>query len=431
MRFTLPVALLFAASIHLEAVPAAEPAPHWLTSTAYAIPKETTNQGSGYFSIVTGKNGRIYIGTAKYGVGSYLVEFDPPTGAMKVVVDTHKEIGTTATGFAAQSKIHTRNNVGASGKIYFATKQGYPTKDEKITDYLGGYPLVYDPETGKTRVYPIPVPHQGIISITPDESRGIAYISTCADTRPESSHFMILDLETGKYRDLLDCRHMFAFIVVDYLGRAYHPIEGGEIARFDPRTDRVDRLKQSIDGAAPTAESRLALPETHPINWDISPDGKTLYALPMSGNHLYSYDLTVEGDTLPGRDVGALLPKAKATDCRAMCVGPTGDVWAAITEANPDVVNLLHYVSYRTGDKAPVDHGAVAISNPEYTQFKDAEGNLLPHHGGLRTLADGTVTTRHVILGVTQTPAGAVYSLALAPYTLLEVKPAALKVARP
>ena len=82
---------------------AEEPKLNWLPATAYAIPKETTNQGSGYFSIVAGKNGRLYIGTAKYGVGSYLVEFDPATKQMKIVVDTHKEIGTTATGFAAQS----------------------------------------------------------------------------------------------------------------------------------------------------------------------------------------------------------------------------------------------------------------------------------------------------------------------------------------
>src|SRR5262249_40090858 len=101
--------------------PAADPA--WLQATAYAIPKETTNQGSGYFSIVTGLDGKIYIGCAKYGVNAYLVEFDPATKQIKVVVDCHKEIGTDAKGFAAQSKIHTRNNVGPSGKIYFGTKQ--------------------------------------------------------------------------------------------------------------------------------------------------------------------------------------------------------------------------------------------------------------------------------------------------------------------
>src|SRR5688572_8181339 len=35
----------------------------WLTTTAYAIPKETTSEGSGYFSIVEGKNNKLYIGT--------------------------------------------------------------------------------------------------------------------------------------------------------------------------------------------------------------------------------------------------------------------------------------------------------------------------------------------------------------------------------
>src|SRR5262249_35087912 len=157
--------------------------PAWLQATAYAVPKETTNQGSGYFSIVCGQNGKLYIGTAKYGLNAYLVEFDPATKQMRVVVDCMKEIGSDAKGFAAQSKIHTRNNVGASGKIYFGTKQGYPEKNEKRSDYPGGYPMVYDPKTGKTRVYPIAVPHHGIISIVPDEGRGVAYISTCDDAR--------------------------------------------------------------------------------------------------------------------------------------------------------------------------------------------------------------------------------------------------------
>ncbi|MFO0866639.1 MAG: hypothetical protein U0744_18700 [Gemmataceae bacterium] len=41
------------------------------------IPSEYTNQESGYFSIVAGKNGKLYVGTAKYGVNCYLVEYDP------------------------------------------------------------------------------------------------------------------------------------------------------------------------------------------------------------------------------------------------------------------------------------------------------------------------------------------------------------------
>jgi hypothetical protein len=395
---------------------------NWLQATAYAMPKETTNQGSGYFSIVCGKNGKLYIGTAKYGVNAYLLEFDPKTKQTRVVVDAHKEIGTTATGFAAQAKIHTRNNVGPSGKIYFGTKQGYPEKGEKLTDYPGGYPMVFDPATGKTKVYPIPIPHQGIISVTPDESRNLAYISTCSDERPvESSHFMVLDLATGKYTDLLDTRHMYAFIVVDHKGRAYHPIQGGDIARYDPATRKLDRLKQVIDGQPPRADSLLAHPDTHPLNWDVSTDGKTLYCVPMSTNQLYAYDLTGDGDTLSGRSLGALIPGARSTDCRALCVGPRGDVWAAITEKKHGI-DLLHLVRYRPGDPAPKDLGPVAIKNPDYTEFKDAQGKDLPWHHGIGKLPDGTTTTKYSILGVCEDLDGAVNILSLAPFTLLRLE---------
>src|SRR3954470_422943 len=121
---------------------------------------------------------------------------------MRVVVDCHKAIGIDLLGFGSQAKIHTRNNVGLSGLIYFGTKQGYPSEKEKREDYPGGYPMVYDPATGQTRVYPIPVPYEGISSIVPDEARGVAYVSTCADGRPgpgESSHFLVLDLDKGTY----------------------------------------------------------------------------------------------------------------------------------------------------------------------------------------------------------------------------------------
>ena len=42
----------------------AEPtAANWLPATAYAVPKETATEGEGYFSIIEGHNGRLYIGT--------------------------------------------------------------------------------------------------------------------------------------------------------------------------------------------------------------------------------------------------------------------------------------------------------------------------------------------------------------------------------
>jgi hypothetical protein len=402
----------------------------WLQATAYAIPKETAPEGEGYFSIIEGQDRRLYIGTHANEVNSWLVSFDPADRRMRIVADAHQAIGIDKKGFGSQAKIHTRNNVGKSGRIYFGTKQGYPAPGEKREDYPGGYPMVYDPATGRTRVYPIPVPHEGISSIMPDEERGVAYISTCSDHRPgplENAHFLVLDLEKGTYKDLIDTHHIYAFIVVDHLHRAYHPMLGGDILRYEPRSDRLERLKQTIDGAAPRAGSHLADPEGHPINWDISPDGKTLYSLPMSTDALYAYDLVGAGDTLRGRSVGALIPGAKNTDCRAMCVGPTGVVWAAITEADAQIGQKLHLVSYRPGDPAPHDHGPVSIRNHDYTPMTDSSGKPLPFHGGLVALPDGTMTTKHVILGVCQARDGNIYILALQPYTLLQVAPEELR----
>src|SRR5207245_5862483 len=89
----------------------------WIKSTAYVVPKETATEGEGYFSIIEGHNGRLYIGTHANAVNSWLVEFDPAAEKMKVVTDAHKAIGKDLRGFGAQAKIHTRNNTGASGKI--------------------------------------------------------------------------------------------------------------------------------------------------------------------------------------------------------------------------------------------------------------------------------------------------------------------------
>ena len=394
----------------------------WLYATARALPKHLTNQGSGYFAIVEGKNGRLYIGTALYGKNAFLVEFDPETREMRVVVDCMREIGSTATGFAAQSKIHTRCNVGSSGKIYFGTKQGYPDAklNEKITDYPGGYPMVYDPETETTRVYPIPVPHQGIISVTPDEARDVAYISTCSDERPvESCHFLQLDLKTGKYRDFGDTNHMYGFIVVDRQGRAYHPVLGGDILRFDPKTDKVERLKQTIDGAAPTPESHLADENSHPINWEIDANRTTLYAVAMSGNQIYAYDLTSPGETLAGRSLGKLVANAESTDCRAMSIAPGGLVWAAVRAKFDARRRFAHLVSYKPGDASPVDHGPIAIRNTDFTTFVDRKGEPFPWHQGFPRFGDGNMVPNTGLLGICVTRTSQ-YVLSLAPLTLLE-----------
>ena len=414
---------IFAAAGLLTASAAATAGQRWVIGRAYKVPSHYTNQESGYFSIVEGRNGRLYIGAAKYGVNAYLVEFDPTSGAMKTAVDAHRTLGLTATGFAAQAKIHTRNNVGESGKIYFGTKQGYPEKGESRADYPGGYVMTYDPRTGITEQFGIPKPGHGIISVTPDEKRGLAYVSTCSDDRPiEHSHFMVLDLKTRAYRDLGDLEAMYAFIVLDHRGRAYHPIRGGKVARYDPEAGALTRLSVSVDGAAPQAA--LTADDTI-LNWEVAPDRKTLYAVEMTTNQLFAFDLTAPGDTLPGRRLGPLLAGAK-TDCRAMSVGPDGTVWAAVTQQGLPEGAVLHVVSYRPGAAAPRDHGIVGISNPDFTPFTGADGKPLPWHHCIRKTPHGRFTP-WVPMGVCPAQDGSVYVTTIAPFTLLRFAPEALR----
>ncbi|MCE9533918.1 MAG: SMP-30/gluconolactonase/LRE family protein [Planctomycetes bacterium] len=389
----------------------------WIKGKAYKLPTELTNQESGYFSIIEGLNGKLYIGCAKYGVNGYLIEFDPKAEKSTMVMDVMKTIGSDAKGFAAQSKLHTRNNVGASGKIYVGSKQGYPEKGETRDMYLGGYVLTYDPATGKSEHFGIAKEKHGIISVTPDEEMGVAYISTCSDDRPiDHTHFMVLDLKTKKYTDFGDMEHAYAFIVIDDQHRAYHPKRGGTVVRYDPKTKKTEELKISIDGQPVPKE----LSGDHCIqNWDWTPDHKTMFCVEMTTNKLFMFDLTAKGDVLPGKSLGTLLPEGTKTDCRAMCVGPDGKVWMAVSDRGHPGGSLLHLVSYTPGDKAPKDQGPVGIANPDFTTFTTPDGKPKPWHQAIRKEKDGTLTP-WVPMGVCAAKDGTVYIYTISPLTLMK-----------
>lgn len=387
---------------------------------AFKLPSEYTNQESTYFSIVAGLTEKLYVGTAKYGVNAYLLEFDPRSERSRMVMDVHDAIKIVGRGFAAQAKIHTRCNVGESGKIYVGTKQGYPEEGEHRADYPGGYVLTHDPKTGKNEHFGIAKAQHGIISVTPDEKRGVAYVSTCSDDRPiDHTHFMVLDLKTKKYTDLGDMEQSYAFIVLDDKGRAYHPKRGGTVVRYDPEAKKAETLKLSIDGK-PAGAPFTNTGDRCIQNWDWSPDKKTLWCVEMSTNALYRFDMTAKGDTLPGVSVGQLLVdkgKARRTDCRAMSVGPDGTVWAAVTEHVIPVSPLLHLVSYKPGDKACRDHGVVGVANEDFHKFTDDKGKQRPwHHTMIRR---GGRLTPWQPMGVCATSDG-VYVLTIAPFTLIK-----------
>ncbi|MEK6237917.1 MAG: hypothetical protein N2C14_24665, partial [Planctomycetales bacterium] len=123
---------------------------------------------------------------------------------------------------------------------------------------------------------------------------------------------------------------------------------------------------------------------------------------------------------IPGKRLGALLPTATKTDCRAMCVGPRGQVWAAVRGWFGKDGDRLHLVSYQPGDDAPRDRGPLAVRNPKFTAFAGADGKPLPWSHGFRKTADGTLTPRYH-MGVCESRSGVVYMTVIYPYTLLEI----------
>ena len=131
---------------------------HWLWSTATAVPEATTSEQSGYFSIVEGKNGRLYVGTAKYGANAFLVEFDPLTRQMKVVVDAQKAIGTTATGFAARPRsIPATTSVPAAASTSGRSK-AIPRREKSPTTIQAAIRWSSTPRAARRGFIPFPSP---------------------------------------------------------------------------------------------------------------------------------------------------------------------------------------------------------------------------------------------------------------------------------
>ncbi|NQU10991.1 hypothetical protein HQ590_09390, partial [bacterium] len=265
------------------AAPAQPPPPHYVWGKAYHILPETHSDESGYFSLCEGTNGRIYVGTAKYGVNSYLVEFDPRRERQRIVIDTHQVCGLSASGYAAQAKIHTRNFVGPSGTIYVGSKQGYRHGPGDTAEYPGGYVMTYNPATDRAECLEMPYPGQGVIDTTADEKRGLIYVVTCED-----QHWMRYDMKTKQYRELGPMLTGYAVTLLDRQGRAHAITKDFRSARYDPATDQVLVRDILLDGKKLTAADL----KTGPICWIVTADGRGAYLIRLSDPTLIRNELT-------------------------------------------------------------------------------------------------------------------------------------------
>jgi hypothetical protein len=451
-RIILLALAAFAVRIHAAEALAPKPAPQsapfrLIPTSAYYIPPETTTEESGYFSLCEGKNGKIYIGTAAYGRNSFLVEFDPQTKAMRIVLDTHKLAGLplTPTGYAAQSKIHTRNFVGPSGKIYVGTKQGYPTqaehaalkRGEKIPRYDGGYVMVYDPATDKAENLGRPMPWgdprlgdkategEGVIDVAADESRGLIYVVTC-----EHQRWMMRNLRAGE-KGFHDLRPGLALrdqpnTLIDKFGRAVAITVDYQIARYEPDLDKVTIDELLVDGKT----MREALPKevVHP-DWRLAADGTTAYMQTLNDFRLFQIDLSgPTGKPVNAKNLGPRLAGKHPDSRGSIAIAPDGSVYSSVRANNDTGFGkgyLHHLVRYDPRGGTMNDLGVYAVKNPDFFDFKapqkkNPDGSPRPIHG-FHTLPDGTLTPLHVIMATIVARDGTVYATTIYPFTLLQI----------
>lgn len=415
----------------------------YVKAKAFHVPPETTTEESGYFSLCEGRNGKIYIGAAAYGRDAYLVEFDPATEQMRVVLDAHKLVGLplTPTGYAAQSKIHTRNFVGPSGKIYVGSKQGYPTqaekealqRGEKIPTYRGGYVMVYDPKTDAAENLGMPMPlteaqiaagkkeGQGVIDVTADEARGLIYVVTC-----EEQHWMLYDTKTRIYRELGPILRDQPNTLIDARGRGTAITADFRIARYDPGKEKVSVDPLLVEGK-PFGEY-IGADRVHP-DWRITRDGKTAYLQLLNDLRLFRVDLSGPvGQPVIATNMGNRIEGAGPDSRGSLSIAPDGRVYSVVRVDNKTgfgsgyVHHLIRYTP-KTGKRE--DLGVFAVQNPDFFDFtgpqaKNPDGSLRPRHG-FHTLPDGTLTPLHVVMAMIVAHDGTIYATTIYPFTLLKV----------
>jgi hypothetical protein len=399
----------------------------YVWATAYHVLPGTYTDESGYFSLCEGHNGKIYVGTAAYGFNAYLVELDPKTGKQRIAVDVNKVCGLTTQGptYAAQSKIHTRNFVAPSGKIYVGSKQGYRRPDDRDkADYPGGYVMVYDPATDKAENLGMPYKGEGVNDVTADEKAGLAYVVTCED-----HHWMILNLSEKRYSEPDPKLRLtpYAQTLIDHKGRAVVVTRDFKLARYDPKEDTLEVLEFASDGKpVGKADDKLG-----PACWAITADAKTAYLIRMSDSTLFRIDLAAAGAKLPVADLGRML-EGKNFDSRgSLIVGTDGKVHALMRIDNETKFGtgyLHHLVSHDPKTKKMTDHGVVAVKNPDWFDFGPGkDGKPKPWTHGFHKLPDGTYTPLHVHMALTQAKDGTLWGTSIYPFTVLRMEPKDVK----
>jgi len=333
---------------------------------AYHILPETTSEESGYFSLCEGHNRNLYIGTAKYQTNAFLVEFNPTSELQRIVLNTANLCGLTATGYAAQAKIHTRNFVGPSGTIYMGSKQGYPVGGDTST-YPGGYLMTYDPATETARNLGMPMPTEGLIDVVADEARHLIYMVTC-----ENQHWLLYNTQNQSFRELGPTGVSYATTLIDLRGIASlisTQIDTGTgktnftLVQFNPDTLTMTSRVIQVDGTNFWRPNNNAIP-----TWNLNQDHTKAYLILMNDPTLIFIDLLATGAVTTAHSYGRMLSGPNPDSRCALSVAPDGKVFTLVRVDNNTGYTsgggshyLHHLTSFDPQTETITDHGVLAV----------------------------------------------------------------------
>jgi hypothetical protein len=215
-------------------------------------PEGTTTDGSGYTAIEVGKDGLVYVGTARYGDYAWLLRFDPARQPlfMDKVVNLKHLTGERLQGINTQGKIHAKLLVGGDGRIWFASKQAHevfatrPEYGEDADGYPGGHLCYFDPKSGFSRSVGILKRQEGLMAGALDDARGRLYYRS-----EPKNHFLVYDPKTGDVQDRGHTGHNGRYMALDKYGAVYSPGRGAYLSRYDPATDYIEELAIKVEGA--------------------------------------------------------------------------------------------------------------------------------------------------------------------------------------
>jgi hypothetical protein len=332
-------------------------------------PAGTTTDGSGYTAIEVGKDGRVYVGSARYGDYGWLLRFDPASKPlfMDKVVNMQQLTGERRSGINTQGKIHAKIVVGADGKVWFASKQAHeifdtrPEYGEDGDGYPGGHLCYFDPKTGFSRSMGILRKQEGLMGGVIDDARGRLYYRS-----EPKNHFLVYDIKTGDVRDSGNVGSMGRYMAIDRDGAVYTVGRGTYLCRYHPQTGYVEDLAVKVEGAG-TYDA--------PYYIGVGPNGK-LYGLAIGHPSVLEFDIDkVKAAAFPEVTVRNVAPAGPTgfpvQDIHAGVFGKDGKLYYPLNTTGPLDKDGKPQQHLRLMRFDPATKKSETIGAPEVTGFDE------------------------------------------------------------